>query len=210
LIKIASLHRLAAEQAACLERQQGWLIDLQRLLKPTQEQSDPKPTGQAVETQVDRYLLELSQRSDLDEVDCTIAQHIITTFRNRWWGLFVCYDVPDLPATNNDLESFFGRVKTNQRRITGRKSVNSFVLRYGTYATFVDLSESKADLLARLCQVDRTTYQRERRQLQCILAERQDYHRFCHKLDIVVQKLEAEWQAAIEAAARLAKPNISS
>lgn len=210
MIKIASLHRLAAEQAARLERQQGWLIDLQRLLKPTQEQSDPKPTGQAVETQVDRYLLELSQRSDLDEVDRTIAQHIITTFRNRWWGLFVCYDVPDLPATNNGLESFFGRVKANQRRITGRKSVNSFVLRYGTYATFVDLSESKADLLARLCQVDRTAYQRERQQLQGILAERQDYHRFCHKLDIVVQKLEAEWQAAVEAAARPAKPSILS
>ena len=91
MIKIASLHRLYAEQVTRLERQRGWLIDLQRLLKPTQEKSDPKPTGQAVETQVDGYLLELSQRSDLDEVDCTIAQHIIITFRNRWWGLFVCY-----------------------------------------------------------------------------------------------------------------------
>lgn len=206
LIKIASLHRLYAEQATRLERQRGWLIDLQRLLKPTQKKSDPKPTGLEIEIQVDRCLLELSQHSDLDEIDHTIAQHIITTFRNRWWGLFVCYDVPDLPSTNNDLESFFGRLKTNQRRITGRKSVNSFVLRYGAYAAFVDRSESKADLLARLRQVDRATYQRERQQLQCILAERRDYHRFCHKLDTVVQVLEAEWQAAVEAAARAVNP----
>jgi hypothetical protein len=142
----------------------------------------------------------------LDETDRAIAQHVIATFRNRWWDLFVCYDVPDLPSTNNDLESFFGRLKTNQRRITGRKSVNSFVLRYGAYAAFVDLSESKADLLTRLRQVDRAAYQRERQQLQRILAERQDYHRFCHKLDTVVQELEAEWQAAVEAAARSAKP----
>ena len=202
LIKIASLHRLYAEQATRLEGQRGWLIDLQRRLKPTQKKSDPKPTGQEIKTQVDRCLVELSRRSDLDEIDQTIAQHIITTFRNRWWGLFVCYDVPDLPSTNNDLESFFGRLKTNQRRITGRKSVNSFVLRYGAYAAFVDRAESKADLLARLRQVDRAAYQRERQQLQCILAERQDYHRFCHKLDTVVQELEAEWQAAVEAAAR--------
>jgi len=186
------------------------LIDLQRLLKPTQKKSEPKPTGQEIETQVDGYLAELGQRSDLDETDRSIAHHVITTFRNRWWGLFVCYDVPDLPATNNDLESFFGRLKTNQRRITGRKSVNRFVLRYGAYAAFVDLSEPKADLLDRLRQVDRTAYQRERQQLQHILAERRDYHRFCHKLDKVVQELEAEWQAAVEADARSAELGISS
>jgi hypothetical protein len=51
-------------------------------------------------------------------------------------------------------------------------------------------------------QTGGAAYQRERQQLQCILAERQDYHRFCHKLDTVVQELEAERQAAVEAAAR--------
>lgn len=194
-----------------MERQRDWLIDLQRRLKPAQEKkSDPKPTSQQIEIRVDRYLVELDQDNDLDETDQAIAQHIITTFRNRWWGLFVCYDFPGLPATNNDLESFFGRLKTNQRRITGHKSVNSFVLRYGAYAAFVDLSESKADLLARLRQVDRNTYQRERQQLQHILAERQEYHRFCHNLDKVVQELEIEWAAAVDAATRLTEPGISS
>jgi hypothetical protein len=185
-----------------LERQRQWLIDLQRLLDPPQPAPGVKPTGSDIETQVDRYLVELNRRNDLDEADQIIAQHLITTFRNRWWGLFVCYEVPGLPATNNDLESFFGRLKTNQRRITGRKSVNSFVLRYGAYVPFIDRAESKTDLLTRLRQVDRATYRQERQQLQGILVERQDYHRFCHNLDKVVQKLEAEWQAAVEVAAR--------
>lgn len=211
LIKIASLYRLYTEPVARLERQRGWVIDLQRLLKPAQEKkSDPKPTSQQIKTGVDRYLVKLTQNNDLDETDQAIAQHIITTFRNRWWGLFVCYDFPGLPATNNDLESFFGRLKTNQRRITGHKSVNSFVLRYGAYAAFVDVSEPKADLLARLRQVDRDTYQRERQQLQRILAERQEYHRFCHNLDKVVQELEVEWSAAVDAATQLTKPGNSS
>lgn len=190
--------------------QREWLIELQRLLQPTLKQADPKPTGQGVKTQVNRYLVKLAQRRDLDETDQAMADHIITTFRHRWWGLFVCYDVPDLPPTNNRLESFFGQLKTNQRRITGRKSVNSFVLRYGAYAAFVDLGESKADLLLRLGQVDRTAYQQQRHQLQHILAERRDYHRFCHKLDTVVQQLEAEWHAAVEAEVRLAKFKNSS
>ena len=206
LIKIASLHRLYTEQVTRFERQRDWLIDLQRLLQPTAEEATPKPTGHDIETEVDDYLVELSQRNDLDETDQAIAQHIINTFRNRWWGLFVCYDIPDLPATNNDLESFFGRLKTNQRRITGRKSVNSFVLRYGSYVAFIDLSESKAELLTRLCQVDRVAYQRARQRLQRILAERRDYYRFCHKLDTVVKELETEWQIAVEAAAQSIEP----
>jgi hypothetical protein len=210
LIKIASLHRLYAEQVTRLERQRSWLIDLQRLLKPTRQQGIPPSTGQEIETQVDQYLVTLSQHNDLDETDRAIAEHIITTFRHRWWGLFVCYDVPGLPATNNDLERFFGRLKTHQRRITGRKSVNSFVLRYGAYAAFVDLSEPKADLLARLRQVDRTAYLQERQQLQRILVERQQYHRFCHNLDAVVKELEAEWQTAVETAIRLAESKNSS
>jgi hypothetical protein len=210
LIKIASLHRLYAEQVTRLERQRSWLIDLQRLLKPPRQQGVPPPTGEEIEAQVDQYLVKLSQHNDLDETDRAIAEHIITTFRHRWWGLFVCYDVPGLPATNNDLERFFGRLKTNQRRITGRKSVNSFVLRYGAYAAFVDLSEPKADLLARLRQIDRAAYLQERQQLQRILVERQQYHRFCHNLDAVVQELEAEWQTAVETTTRLAEPNNSS
>lgn len=188
-----------------MARQRQWLIDLQRLLGPPQEPTSRQPTGADIETKVDRYLGELNQRHDLDQTDQTMAQHIITTFRNRWWGLFVCYDVPGLPATNNELESFFGRLKTNQRRITGHKSVNSFVLRYGAYVAFIDRTESKSDLLTRLRQVDQAAYQQERQQLQGILAERQDYHRFCHNLDKVVQELEAEWRAAVETATRSAK-----
>ena len=191
-----ALYRADTGQLTRLRRQRDWLIELQRRLEPKPENSD----GQAVERQVDRYLNQLAQDDSLDETDQAIAQHIVMTFRNRWWGLFVCYDVPGLPSTNNKLEGFFGHLKTNQRRITGHKSVNSFVLRYGAYAAFVDKSESKADLLTRFQQFDRAAYQQERQQLQRILSERKDYHRFCHKLDTVVKELEAEWAVAVKTA----------
>jgi len=36
-------------------------------------------------------------------------------------GLFHCYDVADLPRTNNDLEQFFGSYRYHERRCSGRK-----------------------------------------------------------------------------------------
>jgi len=36
-------------------------------------------------------------------------------------GLFHCYDLADLPRTNNDLEQCFGAVRHHERRATGRR-----------------------------------------------------------------------------------------
>jgi hypothetical protein len=36
-------------------------------------------------------------------------------------GLFHCYDVPDLPRTNNDPRTRFGSVRYHERRATGRR-----------------------------------------------------------------------------------------
>jgi len=47
--------------------------------------------------------------------------HFLTVTRSYWNGLFHCYDIPDLPRTNNDLEQMFGSVRHGERRTTGRK-----------------------------------------------------------------------------------------
>jgi hypothetical protein len=41
--------------------------------------------------------------------------------KSYWLGLFQCYQVAELPRTNNDLEHFFGSARHHDRRITGRK-----------------------------------------------------------------------------------------
>src|SRR5437588_4351636 len=41
--------------------------------------------------------------------------------QSYWPGLFHCYDVPDLPRTNNDLEHCFGAVRYGERRASGRR-----------------------------------------------------------------------------------------
>jgi len=57
-------------------------------------------------------------------------QHFLKVTKSYWPGLFHCYDVPDLPRTNNALEQLFGSTRCHERRCTGRKAASpSLVLR---------------------------------------------------------------------------------
>ncbi len=56
--------------------------------------------------------------------------HFLTVTDSYWAGLFHCYEVPDVPRTNNDLEHYFGTARYHERRATGRKQASStFVIR---------------------------------------------------------------------------------
>jgi hypothetical protein len=52
------------------------------------------------------------------------AAHFAKVSASYWPGLFCCYDVPDLPRTNNDLEHYFGTARHLERRATGRKGAS--------------------------------------------------------------------------------------
>src|SRR5438876_10896208 len=47
--------------------------------------------------------------------------HFRKVTQSYWDGLFHCYQVKDLPRTNNDLEQYFGTARHIERRVTGRK-----------------------------------------------------------------------------------------
>jgi hypothetical protein len=56
--------------------------------------------------------------------------HFLKVTRSYGPHLFVCYEVTDLPRTNNDLEHLFGSHRYHERRATGRKVASpSLVLR---------------------------------------------------------------------------------
>lgn len=60
------------------------------------------------------------QQDQLGALAPAIA-HFLKVTDSYWDGLFVCYQVNDLPRTNNDLEHFFGTARHVERRATGRK-----------------------------------------------------------------------------------------
>ena len=52
------------------------------------------------------------------------ADHFVKVTKSYWTGLFRCYEVPDLPRTNNDLEQLFGSARYHERRASGRKGAS--------------------------------------------------------------------------------------
>ena len=60
------------------------------------------------------------------------AVHFYTVTRSYWRGLFHCYDMLELPRTNNDLEQYFGAARHHERRATGHKSATSALVVRGS------------------------------------------------------------------------------
>jgi hypothetical protein len=104
-----------------LERAQSWLARAARVL--------------ANEEGADGATVELAYRDVLEEVlrhqsDAGVgawATEFYKVTRSYWRGLFHCYDVPDVPRTNNDLEHYFGTARHQERRATGQKRPTSAV-----------------------------------------------------------------------------------
>jgi hypothetical protein len=54
--------------------------------------------------------------------------HFAKVTASYWPGRFHCYDVADLPRTNNDREQYFGAARHRERRATGRKGASPAVV----------------------------------------------------------------------------------
>ncbi len=83
--------------------------------------------------QADAAVVEEQYRALLKEVlqatsDPSVAAWATTFYkvtRSYWQGLFHCYDMAEVPRTNNDLEQYFGKARHHERRATGHKSATS-------------------------------------------------------------------------------------
>jgi hypothetical protein len=156
----------------------------------------PPRAGQAarVQRKLNRYLVTLRKLPDLPEWPDTFRQHLmdITT---RWGDdLFVCYDIVGLPTTNNALESRFGRLRREQRRISGRQFNTAALLDEGPYLLW-ECGSSEAQVLARLRQVaaNRADYQRRYQRLRDEQTHRQLAYRLQHQPRKTFRKLETQW-----------------
>jgi len=121
-------------------------------------------------------------------------QHLISII-GRWGkDLFVCYDIAGVPPTNNALESRFGRLRRDQRRISGRQFNTATLLEEGPYLIW-EWSESEAQVLARLRAVasNQMDYHRRYKDLCAEQARRRLIYRLHHHQTQVFRELEAQW-----------------
>jgi hypothetical protein len=190
-------------------RQRTWLIELAHLLDKERAHRYHW-TARDVKRRVSQWLRRLKQRTATDARDARTAAHITKTVRSWWWGLFTCFRVPQLPATNNGHELFFNHFKQRQRRVTGRKSVEAFVLRYGPYAAYLDPRESQGDLLARFRQVNPVALAQARHQVREHQAHSYQPYRFRRHPTHYLKELELRWVSAIQVPKTRRKPSARS
>ena len=110
-----------AARWAPLETAQSWLVQAARVL-PNEEGAD----GATVELAYRGVLAEVLRYQGDESVGAWATEFYKVT-RAYWRGLFHCYDLPEVPRTNNDLEHYFGSARHQERRATGQKRPSSAV-----------------------------------------------------------------------------------
>jgi hypothetical protein len=89
-------------------------------------------TGAAVKRRLGGLLGAMTRHRAAAGALAPALAHFLKVSRSYWPGLFHCYDVPDLPRTNNDLEQCFGAHRYHERRATGRKGASPALVRRGS------------------------------------------------------------------------------
>ncbi len=95
---------------------------------------------------------------------------MLSTFRkvtaSYWSGLFYCYDIADLPRTNNELEQYFGSACSHERRTTGRKGASPGLVVRGAVRVVASVASRLHPLSgAELCPIDLTRWRALRSEL---------------------------------------------
>jgi len=132
--------------------------------------------------QVARDMEALLQEFHPDAWRHPVQSRLLDALRKRWrsYGqeLLYCYDIPGLPPDNLKMESLFGRLRRNQRRISGRKSTRE--LRDFGQVQVLFAAESEALLLQQIQGVPLGDYQAECVRLTEAEVPRQFFRRLHH------------------------------
>jgi hypothetical protein len=125
------------------------------------------------------------------------VEHLVAVLRRLGPGLYRCYDVPGLPRTDNAMEQFYRRVKSAQRRLTGRKRADAFVARVGGFAVYATAASTvpAAAQLRRLAAVPAAHWQQERLILRATQDRQAKLRRFRLAPAAYLADLETRWAA---------------
>jgi hypothetical protein len=67
-------------------------------------------------------------------------KHFLKVSKSYWPGLFRCYELADLPRTNNDLEHTFGSHRYHERRASGRRRASPGLVVMGSVRVVASLA----------------------------------------------------------------------
>jgi hypothetical protein len=141
--------------------------------------NEEKQTAVQVRHVYESFLTEMEQVSTSSETLDTMLSMFRKVTTSYWSGLFHCYDVADLPRTNNDLEQYFGSARYHERRTTGRKSASPGLVVRGAVRMVASIASRLHPLSgAELCPADLTRWRVLRSELDQRHEARRMQYRF--------------------------------
>jgi Transposase IS66 family len=207
--KLARLQTIVAqraawsEQVAQIKRMHGWLLEVEHLLDESLAQPGEGVSNATVGSRLDAWRAQMAQRlidGTLSELEQECLTKFLQVLSNLRPYVAQCYDREDFPRTNNDMERSIRSLKTQSRRISGRKNWNAYLLRYGRCVAYVAWWEQdvthRQQLEQRAVRFDRTRWRELRQETTLAHQEQLTRFRFRHKRQAYLHSLEARWAAA--------------
>ena len=188
-------HRIAQ-----LRRMRAWVIEAEHILDGSWAESEEEITNAQVGQRFDAWLEHLhilAQTGTLPQDEQHCLDHFLQVLAHLRPHLIHCYDVAQLPRTNNDMEGCIRAIKTRYRRISGRKNWDGYLLRYGRrvayYEWWAQEAQRQLKLDRKLRLVTRNDWQQTRTQTSQGLSNQLKRYRFRHRQSAFLSALEARW-----------------
>jgi hypothetical protein len=141
--------------------------------------NDEKQTAPQVRHAYENLLTEMEQAPTSSETLATMLSIFRKVTMSYWPGLFHCYDLADLPRTNNELEQYFGSARYHERRATGRKQASPVLVVRGAVRVVASIASRLHPFSGpELCPTDLTRWHTLRSELNHRHEARRMQHRF--------------------------------
>jgi hypothetical protein len=196
---------------------QQWVLDAEDILggnwEETKEQSSvcvqtinkKQVTNKEVGLRFDRFLQELDQElieDGMSQTERKCLKEFLRVLHNARPYLIQCYDLEDFPRTNNEMEGSIRKIKTRYRRISGRKSWSTYLLRHGRSVAFYEwwhASPERWQQFEELAKkIDRGDWKQMKKETLSAQSEQLKRFRFRHKREVFLATLEERWASASE------------
>jgi len=211
--KLARLQTIVAERAvwteslAQVKRLHTWLLEVEHLLDeglvPKGEVVSNETVGSRLDRWRERMSIQLTDGS-LSQLEQECLTEFLQVLANLRSHLVQCYDRQDFPRTNNDMERSIRGLKTQYRRVSGRKNWNAYLLRYGrcvAYAAWWEQDRAHHQHLEqRAARLDRARWRELRRETTLAQSEQLTRFRFRHKRQALLASLEERWAIPTQSA----------
>jgi hypothetical protein len=208
--KLARLQAIVAERAAWanqlaqVKRMHGWVLEVEHILNGSWAQKGEGVSNATMGCRLDAWRKHMAKQltdGTLSEQEQECLTELLRVLTNLRPYLVQCYDRTNLPRTNNEMERSIRGLKTQYRRISGRKNWNAYLVRYGRYVAYAAWWEQDAahhhQFEQRVATLDHARWHALRQETTASHREQLTRFRFRHKRQAFLASLEARWEAAV-------------